>query len=34
MVTLMPENSSMKPVTLHVKDVRIIGKVAGILRRL
>lgn len=33
-VELVPENSSMKPITVKAKDVRIIGKVTGILRTL
>ena len=34
MVRLAPENSEMKPLLIRAEDVRIIGKVSGILRRL
>ena len=34
MVRLAPENSEMKPLVIRAEDVRIVGKVAGILRRL
>lgn len=34
MVRLAPENSGMKPLVIRAEDVRIVGKVAGILRRL
>jgi SOS-response transcriptional repressor LexA len=34
MVRLVPENSDMKPLVIRAEDVRIVGKVAGILRRL
>lgn len=34
MVRLAPENSEMKPVVIRAEDVRIVGKVTGILRRL
>ncbi len=33
-VKLVPENKGMEPITLNAKDVKIIGKVVGILRRL
>ncbi len=34
MVRLAPENSAMKPIMLKAQDVKIIGKVSGILRKL
>lgn len=33
-VELVPENSTMKPITVKAKDVKILGKVTGILRTL
>ena len=33
-VRLVPENRDMEPMTLKAKDVKIIGKVVGILRKL